>query len=160
MPGGHLIPQLDECKVLYGNAAAAARTERLLKQISRLRFSNPEDLIHLHETLLFLRAYPQNHGIVRRCDEILFGYSRRLRGLSPAELKELEYAEVSGIAGTGLTTNFSYVVARSLAERHAAKTARHATSHSKKSGDCEATSSISIGTSISIPIASRRFWPA
>ncbi len=54
------------------------------------------------------------------CDQILFGYARRLRGFSPAELKEFEYAEISGIAGTGLTTNFSYVFARSLARRHAA----------------------------------------
>jgi hypothetical protein len=117
---GRLLLQLDECKLLYGNPAAATRTEGLLRQIPRLRLTAVEDLIHLHETLLFLRAYPYSPIIVRRCDEILFAYSRRLRVLSPAELKEFEYAEVSGIAGTGLTTNFSYAFARSLADRHAA----------------------------------------
>jgi len=39
-----------------------------------------------------------------------------LRGL-PRE--DFEYSDVSGIAGSGLTTNFSYPFARSLAERHA-----------------------------------------
>ena len=113
------LAELDECKGFYGNAAAATRTEALLKRVLRTRVTGTDDLIRLHETLLFLRAYPHGDRVLRLCDEILFGYSRRLRGLSPAELKDFEYAEVSGIAGTGLTTNFSYVFARSLSDRHA-----------------------------------------
>jgi len=115
----HVVAQLDECKGLFGDASAH-RTESLLKQIRRRPFASAEVLIHLHETLLFLRAYPHNPHVLRLCDIILFGYFRRLRGLSSAELEKFEYAEVSGIAGTGLTTNFSYVFARSLAARHAA----------------------------------------
>jgi len=126
---GRLLAELEKCKALYGTPDAAARTEALLRQIRRVRFTAVEDLIHLHETLLFLRAYPASKDVVRLCDQILFGYSRRLRALSPAELKEFEYADVSGIAGTGLTTNFSYVFARSLAERHVAKNARDTRRH-------------------------------
>ena len=118
------IAQLDECKMHFGNDAAARRTEALLKQIRRARFVTAAEAIHLHETLLFLRAYPQSPEVVRLCDEILFGYARRLRGLPAAELANFEYADVSGIAGTGLTTNFSYGFARSLAERHAAAKSR------------------------------------
>lgn len=126
------LAQLDKCKALYGSADAAARTETLLKRCLRLRVTGTDDLIHVHETLLFLRAYPHSPEVVRLCDEILFGFSRRMRALSPAERKECEYAEVSGIAGTGLTTNFSYVVARSLAERHAIASSN---SEKRRTGD-------------------------
>lgn len=112
-----LIAQLDECKGLFEDQPAR-RTERLLKQIRRTRFTQSAELISLHETLLFLRAYPQNAQVAALCDEILFRFSRRLRGLAPEQLAEFEYADVSGIAGTGLTTNFSYVFARSLAARY------------------------------------------
>lgn len=114
----NLIAQFDECKGMFGNWAAR-HAEALLKQIRRARFITASELIHLHETLLFLRAYPPSPEVARLCDEILSDYARRLSGLPAAELANFEYADVSGIAGTGLTTNFSYVFARSLAERHA-----------------------------------------
>ncbi len=126
------MAQLEECKALHGHTAAASRTEALLKRILRLRVTGVGDLVRLHETLLFLRAYPATPEIVRLCDELLCGYARRLGGFSPADLKEFEYADISGIAGTGLTTNFSYVFARSLADRHAIGTSK---SEKRRSGD-------------------------
>ncbi len=65
---------------------------------------------------MFLRAYPQSVQVLRRADRILFAFAERVRGL-PHE--DFEYSEISGIAGTGLSTNFSYPFAKSLAERHA-----------------------------------------
>ncbi len=53
--------------------------------------------------------------MLREADRILFSFAERLRGM-PRE--EFEYSEISGIAGTGLSTNFSYPFAKSLAERH------------------------------------------
>ena len=116
-PAASVLAQLDTCKGMFGDAAAR-QTEVLLHKIRRKRFNTAAELLHLHELLLFLRAYPQSAEVVRWCDEILFHYSRRLRGLPPAEQAEFEYAEISGIAGTGLTTNFSHVFAKSLMERH------------------------------------------
>ncbi len=109
--------QLDACKGTFGDAAAR-QTETLLRQLRRAHFPAASELLHLHETLLFLRAYPQSPNVVRWCDEILFTFARRLRGLPSEELAEFEYAEVSGVAGTGLTTNFSSVFAKSLTDRH------------------------------------------
>jgi hypothetical protein len=111
------LAQLDACKGMFGEDAAR-RTAALLKRIRRARFGTAAELIHLHETLLFLRAYPQSAEVVRLCDAILFEYGRRLRPLAPEDLAEFEYSEISGIAGTGLTTNFSYAFTKSLAERH------------------------------------------
>lgn len=72
-------------------------------------------MIRLHETLLFLRAYPLNATVARLADQILFGFAERVAGMDPFAFQE---PEVSGIAGTSLTAVFSYEVVRGLAARH------------------------------------------
>jgi hypothetical protein len=113
------LAQLDHCKGMF-DKDAAQRTETLLRQFRHTHFQSASDLLHLHETLLFLRAYPQSEPVLRLCDDLLYSYARRLRGLPKEEMAEFEYAEVSGVAGTGLTTNFSHAFATSLTERHLA----------------------------------------
>jgi hypothetical protein len=95
--------------------AAARETAALLERAQRTLFRDPEELIELHETVLYLRAYPQDARVLKLADQMLFSFADRVRGM---EAEPFEYSEVSGIAGTGLTTNFSYPFARSLAERH------------------------------------------
>ena len=109
-----LLPRLEACKGKFGRDAAREALA-LLKRVEKTRFRDPQDLIHLHETVMFLRAYPQSARVMRQADRILFSFGQRVRGL-PRE--DFEYADVSGIAGTGLTTNFSYPFAESLAGRH------------------------------------------
>jgi hypothetical protein len=109
-----LLGRLEACKGKFG-ADAARAVVALLKRVERTRLRDPQELIQLHETVLFLRAYPQSATVLRCADRILFSFAERLRGL-PRE--DFEYSDVSGIAGTGLTTNFSYPFAKSLAERH------------------------------------------
>ena len=94
---------------------AARRTVALLEHARRARFRDPADLIRLHETVLYLRAYPQSARVLKLADRILFDFSERLRRV---DLDPFEDPEISGIAGTGLSTNFSYDVARSLADRY------------------------------------------
>ncbi len=109
-----LLPRLEACKGKFG-ASAAREVLALLDRVEKTRFRDPQELIELHETVLFLRAYPQSAEVLRRADRILFSFAERLRGMS---CEDFEFADVSGIAGTGLTTNFSYPFAKSLAERH------------------------------------------
>jgi hypothetical protein len=108
------LDQLSMMKGQFGRAAAA-RTAQLLESFRRTRLRNPADLIRLHDIVLFLRAYPQSPRVLRLADNILFSFSERLSRLN---LDLFEDPEVSGIAGTGLSTNFSYDVARSLVARH------------------------------------------
>lgn len=93
----------------------AGQLEALLRSIAALRLAEAADLIRLHETLLFLRAYPLTPAVARLADRILFGFADRVAGADPAAFQE---PEVSGIAGTSLTAVFSYEVARGLVERH------------------------------------------
>ena len=109
-----VVAGLEAWKGQFG-AKAAREVVALLKRAGRRRFRDPQELIQFHETVLFLRAYPQSAGVLRETDRILFSFGKRLRGI-PRE--EFEYSEISGIAGTGLSTNFSYPFAKSLAERH------------------------------------------
>jgi hypothetical protein len=109
-----LLAHLEACKGKFG-LDAAREVLALLKRVERTRFRDPQELIPIHETVLFLRAYPQSAQVMRHADRILFSFGERLRGL-PRE--DFEYSDVSGIAGTGLTTNFSNPFAKSLAGRH------------------------------------------
>jgi len=111
-----LVARLEAWKGQFG-ARAAREVIALLKRAGRMRFRDPQGLIQFHETVLFLRAYPQNAQVLREADRILFEFGERVRGMPR---KEFEYSEISGIAGTGLSTNFSYPFAKSIAARHGA----------------------------------------
>ena len=93
---------------------AARRTVALLEKLRETRLRDPADLIRLHEVVLFLRAYPQSSRVMRLADETLFSFSERL----PADHDPFADPDISGIAGTVISTNFSYGFARSLVTRH------------------------------------------
>jgi hypothetical protein len=108
---------LNELAAMKGEfgRAAAARTGKLLEQVRSSNLRHPADLIRLHEIVLFLRAYPQSQRVLRLADEILFSFVDRLPRTNPDAFED---PEISGIAGTGLSTNFSYEIVKSLAERY------------------------------------------
>ncbi len=108
-----LLDRLDLWKSRFG-PAGDGQLERLLAQIARRRFRDAPSLIRLHETLLFLRAYPRSSEVARLADEILFSFADRIGD----DMEPFEDPEVSGIAGTSLTAVFSYEVARRLAARY------------------------------------------
>jgi hypothetical protein len=87
----------------------------MLERVGRSRVRDAASLIRLHETLLFLRAYPRTPEVARLADKILSGFAERVAGVDP---EPFEDPEVSGIAGTTLGAVFSYEVARSLKARH------------------------------------------
>ena len=107
-----LLDQLEKWKSRFG-PAGDGQLVRLLAAAARRRFRDAASLIRLHETALFLRAYPRNTEVARLADAILFSFAGRV-----ADLAAFEEPEISGIAGTSLSAVFSYEVARRLAARH------------------------------------------
>lgn len=106
----NLIERLETYKGRH-DPAIAASLEGRLNTIAGARFSDARDLIRLHETLLFLRAYPVSDRVARLADQSLFAFADRM----PADgLDPFEDPEVSGIAGTSFTAVFSYEVASRL----------------------------------------------
>ena len=107
------LDQLAGMKGQFGHDAAQ-RTVALLEKLKHARLAEAADLIRLHEVALFLRAYPQSVQVMRLADEILFSFAERL----PADRDAFEDPDISGIAGTVVSTNFSHEFARSLLVRH------------------------------------------
>ena len=115
-----LLARLDELKRLSG----AREAERILKTLSGLaarQFPDADSLIRFHEMLLFLRAYPQSRAVLKRVERILPTFPRRIEMLrrNDVDLDAFEEMDTSGIAGTSMTSIFSYYIARWLARRHA-----------------------------------------
>jgi hypothetical protein len=108
------VDRLESWKSRFGGPGTR-KLQRLLAQVAAHRFRTPADLIRLHETLLFLRAYPRSPAVARLADRILFSFADRVAG---CDISAFEEPEVSGIAGTSLCAVFSYAVARRLAARH------------------------------------------
>ena len=108
-----LLTRLESWKSRIG-AGEPRQLEQLLELVSRQRFRKTADLIRLHETLLFLRAYPVSGRVARLADASLNSFAKRIDEFS-SDLTAFEEPEISGIDGTSLTAVFSYEVALRLA---------------------------------------------
>ncbi len=116
-----LLGELEESKRRFG-ADNAVRLERLLRSLARQRFSDSDSLIRFHESLLFIRAYPQRRAVLRLADNLLASFGERVDRLrsSGEDMTPFDYIENSGIVRTTLHGMYSYGIARWLAERHPA----------------------------------------
>lgn len=108
---------LDELAALKStfDAAAAARVAELLESVRQAQFDDPAEIVRLHETVLFVRAHPHSRNVLRLADAVLAGVAGRIR--NPAE-EAFGGPEVSGIAGTAVSSNFSFEIAQGLAARY------------------------------------------
>jgi len=111
-----LLARLDAAK---RRRPGARETAALVRKARRARFSDAESLVRLHDALLFLRAYPHSREVMSLCDLVLSEFAARVARLaeSGADLSTFDHPEVSGIAGTSITTDYSYDVVRWL-KRH------------------------------------------
>jgi hypothetical protein len=111
--------QLESMKRAYG-PGCAAECERLLPMLRGIELPDVEALIQFHDTVLFLRAFPQSPRVVQLTDELLAGVEGRVARLNPsrAEVAAFDDEAVSGIAGTTVTNNWTYELAHWLVERH------------------------------------------
>jgi hypothetical protein len=108
------LDELHTNKRTFGKQAEQG-IARLLETLESTRVHQPIHLIRLHETVLFLRAFPQSARIARLADGILMSFAERLRSVN---LDAFDDPQISGIAGTAISTNFSYEFASSLVARY------------------------------------------
>lgn len=113
------MQQLEAMKRAYG-PGCADQCERVLRGIRGIRFSDAESLIRFHDSLLFLRAFPQSAQVARAADELLATLEPQVKKLiaSPANAELFDDESVSGIAGTTITNTWTYQLAARLAERY------------------------------------------
>ena len=84
------------------------------------KLADVESLIRFHDTLLFLRAFPQSAKVVQLADQLLASLEAQVAKFvdSPSDAMRLDDESVSGIAGTTVTNTWTYELARWLAQRH------------------------------------------
>ena len=88
--------------------------------MGQVQFDDAESVISFHDLLLFLRAFPQSRKVAQLADHLLTGFVNRVEGLkaSGADLDVFDDEQFSGVAGTTISDNFTYDVARWLVERY------------------------------------------
>ena len=113
-----LLSQLEDARYRFGPGEAASIV-KLLNSLGAARFPDAKSLIRFHESLLFLRAFPQGPGVLRKTEQLLNTFHQRVEALrkSGADLSPLDPLEVSGIAGTQMSDTLSFDLARWLVRR-------------------------------------------
>lgn len=103
--------ELEEIRATYG-PAAAARKKALLRGLGRRAFADAGALLRHHETLCFLRAYPDDAELLTAVEARLAAFGAR------ADVRRLRRKLAdSGVAGTDIHFPFFWFTARWLA-RH------------------------------------------
>jgi len=112
------LTQLEAARYRFGRNEAL-HVVKLLNRLDAARFRDPAALIRFHETLLFLRAFPQGPMVIRTTKRILNKFHIKVQALheSGADMDGFEPLEVSGIAGTQMEDTLSFDVARWLVKR-------------------------------------------
>jgi hypothetical protein len=103
-----LLAELDDLKRRFGSSPG--QLEQKLHALDGCEIDDPDELIRCHEALLFFRAYPPNTAVLNQVEKILKTFEQRVSKLraADADLSPLDEPEISGIAGTSVTSNFSY----------------------------------------------------
>lgn len=122
MPATSLDRQLSdlESKRYRFGGNESAQVIRLLTSLHAERFTDARSLIRFHEALLFLRAFPHSPRVLRKTENLLDGFHKKVDVLrqSGADMSDFDPLEVAGIAGTSMEDTLSFDVARWLT-RHA-----------------------------------------
>jgi len=112
------LSQLEAYRYSFGRGEAA-RVVKLMNRLDASRFADTVSLIRFHETLLFLRAFPQGPGVMRTTESILNKFHVKVGALrkAGANLDEFDTFEFSGIAGTQMEDTLGFDVASWLVKR-------------------------------------------
>ncbi len=113
-----LLASLEAVKSRF-DRGAAAETKTLLDQLAAHEFPDTKSVIRFHETLLFLRAFPQSASLVPRIEGLLDSFHKRIEKLRElgADMSDFDDFDTSGIAGTTMQDTLNFEAARWLARR-------------------------------------------
>jgi len=104
------LAALERCRLQFGPAPAATKL-CLLRQLAHTKLASARAVERLHETLCFMRAYPDDAAVLAQVNAMLAGFARR------ADLRSHRAALAdSGIAGTAIHYRFFAGQAQWLAQ--------------------------------------------
>lgn len=108
---GRALSALERIQGQYGPGLAAQKLI-LLRQLARARFATPAALTRWHESICWLRAYPDNRAVQAAAERLARGFAQR-----PDLRRHRVALESSGIAGTDIRYAFYADTARWMARR-------------------------------------------
>jgi hypothetical protein len=113
-----LLVSLEAAKSRFGRGAAT-EIKFLLDKLSSHNFRDAKNLIRFHETLLFLRAFPQSAALVPRIERLLNTFHQRIEKLRELnqDMSAFDDFDTSGIAGTTIQDTLNFDAARWLVRR-------------------------------------------
>jgi hypothetical protein len=113
-----LLTSFEACKSRFGRGAATG-TRVLLDQLSRQNFLDAKSLLRFHETLLFLRAFPQSAVLVPKIENLLNTFHERIENLRElgVDMSIFDDFDTSGISGTTMQDALNFEAARWLVRR-------------------------------------------
>ncbi len=112
------LAELEQFRHIYGKGSAR-HVEQGLLRLRNIEFPDVESLIHFHDALLFLRAFPQSARVAKLAGQLLLGVGRQVAELQKknADFDLFDDEEFSGIANTTLRDTPTYELARWLTGR-------------------------------------------
>jgi hypothetical protein len=109
--GASALSAIEATKAEYAEGAAE-RKRALLDALADARLSSAREVFRFHEVLCFLRAYPDDPGVLARVEDLVRGFERR------PDLRRWRRALAdTGIAGTPIRYRFFQPTASWLARR-------------------------------------------
>jgi hypothetical protein len=113
-----LLAQMEESRYRFGRGESA-RVITLLRALDRQTFRDAKSIIRFHESLMFLRAFPQSSAVIHKTESILTNFWRKVAVLrdAGADMDVFDGFEDSGVAGTEMRDTLSFEVARWLVRR-------------------------------------------
>ncbi len=113
-----LLTSLEARKNCFGRGASS-HTQALLDQLARHPFRDSRSLIRFHESLLFLRAFPQWRMVVAKIERLLDTFHTRVEKLRDlgVDMSAFDDFDTSGIAGTTMQDALNFEAARWLVRR-------------------------------------------
>jgi hypothetical protein len=113
-----VLTELENLRYRFGRGDAA-RVSKALARAGVARYDDIPSLIRFHEALLVLRAFPPNAAVLRRAEQYLNTFWRRVGRLrqAGADMDDFDPLEVSGIAGTTMQDALGFDLARWLVKR-------------------------------------------
>jgi hypothetical protein len=93
-----------------------------LRELAGVQFGNVATLIRVHDTALFLRAFPHSERVAKLADRLLAALEPQVsRLVATGDSEMFDDESASGIAGTTVTNTLTFDLARQLAARHGAQ---------------------------------------
>ena len=113
-----ILTQLEAVKSRF-DSGSAALINKLLSQLSKHEFADPQQLIRFHECLLFFRAFPHTPSLVSRVERLLNTFHQRVSklGAGRANMSAFDDFDTSGIAGTTMQDTLSFDLAQWFVRR-------------------------------------------